>query len=56
MIFMPSKSSPFLHRVEPQSPQKNDVIRLPLSAVFEICFGVPERREKLASGTMWLLE
>jgi hypothetical protein len=56
MIVMPTNRSPVLHSVEPHSPQKNDVTRLPLSAAFEICFGFPERREKLASGTTWLLE
>ena len=37
------------NRVDPQSPQKCDVITLPVSAVFAIVFGVPDVTRNPAS-------
>lgn len=42
--------------VEPQSPQKNDEIVLPLSAVLGNSLGVPWVTEKPSAGTMMLVE
>lgn len=47
MIRLPGKVSPVLKSVVPQSPQNDEVILFPESAVFEISFGVPERTSSL---------
>ncbi|KAH0374120.1 hypothetical protein KCU65_g173, partial [Aureobasidium melanogenum] len=40
-IFMPGKFSPSRYKVDPQSPQKYEVIFLPLSAVLVKLLGLP---------------
>lgn len=55
MIFSPSKLFPSRHSVEPQSPQKCDVIVLPESGVLEMGFGLPETSLKPDSATAMLV-
>ena len=56
IIFMPGKLSPSLNSVVPQSPQKCDVIFLPVSADLAMGFGAPLMMVKPSSGTTMLTE
>lgn len=56
MILVSPNVSLWRQRVEPQSPQKFDVIVLPLSAVLANCLGVPFVTEKPLPATMMLVE
>lgn len=56
MILFSPNNSPWRQSVDPQSPQKNDVIVLPLSPVLGKALGVPLVTENPSLGTRMLVE